>query len=240
MVKNKHKACIAVFIRAPESGRVKTRLSEHLEPEVVLGLYKCFVWDILRASEKTGYEIKIFYYPANSESAVANWLGKPFKLYPQRGRDLGIRMANAFSDIFSSGYEEAILIGTDCPDIRENILTEAFDNLENTGCVLGPSLDGGYYLIGFTADKFNASLFDNISWGTDSVYAKTLEICRQEKIRPHILPELNDIDTYDDLKQFMKESDKKQRSDLLSFTYLSKKDSLKINQRGDRSNVGRE
>lgn len=154
---------------------------------------------------------------------MTNWLGKTFKLYPQRGKDLGMRMANAFSDIFSFGYEEAILIGTDCPDIREDILTEAFQSFQDTGCVLGPSLDGGYYLIGFTAGEFSANLFDNISWGTDSVYNKTLEICRQEKIRPHILPELNDIDTYDDLKQFMKESDKKLRSDLLSFNYLSKK-----------------
>lgn len=223
MVKNKNKACIAVFMRSPESGSVKTRLSKHLGSEVVTGLYKCFIRDILRAAEKTGYEIKIFYYPPHSETAVANWLGNTFKLYPQRGKDLGMRMANAFSDIFSFGYKEAILIGTDCPDIRENILTEAFQSFQDTGCVLGPSLDGGYYLIGFTAGEFNANLFDNISWGTDSVYNQTLEICRREKIRPHILPELNDIDTYDDLEQFMKGPDKAKRSDLYSFNYLLSK-----------------
>ena len=175
MVKNKNRACIAVFMRSPESGSVKTRLSKHLGSEVVLGLYKCFVRDILRAAEKTGYEIKIFYYPPNSETEVADWIGNTFKLYPQRGKDLGMRMANAFSKIFSLGYEEAILIGTDCPDIRENILTEAFQSFQDTGCVIGPSLDGGYYLIGFNRHTFSKDVFKKISWGTGRVFAETLE-----------------------------------------------------------------
>ncbi len=220
MKNNEPKACIAVFVRAPESGKVKTRLAEHLCPEFVLGLYKCFARDILSAAEKTGHEIKIFYHPPDSGDAVADWLGKSFKLYPQRGEDLGMRMANAFSDLFSSGYEKAILIGTDCPDIRENILMDAFHCFQDTGCVLGPSLDGGYYLIGFTSGGFNAALFENISWGTETVYQKTLEICGQQGITPCVLPVLNDIDTVDDLKQFMKESGKKQRSDLSSFNYV--------------------
>jgi rSAM/selenodomain-associated transferase 1 len=215
--------CIAVFLRAPESGKVKTRLAKYLGVETVLELYHCFVQDTLNAAEKTGNDIKIFYHPPDSETALKNWLEKPFKLYPQKGEDLGKRMANAFSDIFSSGYRKAVLIGTDCPDIRENTLEEAFQGLENSGCAVGPSVDGGYYLIGFEAGTFSKKLFDNIAWGTDSVFRKTLEICEEENIRPHLLPALNDIDTIDDLKQFMNEADEHNRSDLLSYKYLKQR-----------------
>jgi rSAM/selenodomain-associated transferase 1 len=210
---------IIIFMRAPEIGKVKTRLSENASPGTALDLYKCFAMDVLHTAQETKIEITIFFHPPESESLISQWIGGQYDFYPQKGKDLGLRMADAFARTFSAGYHRAILIGTDCPEMSSDILKEAFEGIQNTGCVIGPSKDGGYYLIGFSTDAFTDHPFHEMVWGTEKVCQQTLERCSQKNINPHILPELNDIDTWDDLRLFRKHQ-KKSKHNTKTIRYL--------------------
>ena len=202
MKNHQQRDCIILFMRLPEIGKVKTRLSKRLAPKTVLDLYQCFILDILHTALKTKIDIQIFIHPAGFENSLSQWLGDHYDFHPQEGKDLGVRMANAFIRTFSSGYDRAILIGTDCPEMTAEIMKEAFYGIDQTGSVIGPSIDGGYYLIGFKIDSFTEKPFHDMAWGTDIVYQETLDRCLQMNIKPYILPPLNDIDTWDDLQLF--------------------------------------
>jgi len=208
-------------MRLPEIGKVKTRLSKKLAPKTILDLYQCFVLDILHTAQKTGIDIRIFFHPAGFENSLSQWLGDHYDFHPQEGKDLGVRMANAFTRAFSSGYDRAILIGTDCPDMTAEIMAEAFYGIDQTGCVIGPAVDGGYYLIGFKSVSFTEKPFHDMAWGTDIVYQETLDRCLQMNIKPYILQPLNDIDTWDDLKLFYQHCHNKNFSDSHTIQYLA-------------------
>jgi uncharacterized protein len=212
---------IILFMRAPEIGKVKTRLSQKLGPKTILDLYQCFVLDVLHAAQKTKIDIRIFFHPAGFETSLSQWLGDSYDYHLQDGKDLGIRMANAFIQTFSSGYDRAILIGTDCPEMTTGILEEAFFGIDQTGCVIGPSVDGGYYLIGFKATSFMEKLFHDMEWGTDIVYQQTLDRCLQMNIKPSILQPLNDIDTWEDLQLYYQHHHNKNFSGSHSIRYLT-------------------
>lgn len=195
-------AQILIFLRVPEKGKVKTRLSRILDEKIVLGLYRCFVEDTLDTMRACGYTIIPCYFPSEGRQTVTNWLGTDFQYRPQRGNDLGERMACAFQDAFSSGCTRAILIGTDFPDLNTRIIHEAMENLCSHDVVLGPAKDGGYYLIGFRSDTFTRQAFQNIPWGESTVLRKTLTRLEQCGLTRHLLPEWRDIDRYEDLYRF--------------------------------------
>lgn len=196
--------CVIVFIRAPELGKVKTRLQKRLDAETVLHLYENFVKDIIKTLSSSNYPIKIFFHPHYTEKKMSNWFGDSFSLYPQKGNDLGEKMSNAFHAMFSKGAHNAILIGTDCPDLDGSVFEEAFESLKHNPVVIGPAFDGGYYLIGFNSDAFDETIFQGISWGTKEVFEKTMIKCREKFQKVHLLPKWNDIDTFEDLIKFMK------------------------------------
>ncbi|MCP3874051.1 MAG: glycosyltransferase [Desulfobacteraceae bacterium] len=188
-----------VFLRAPEKGKVKTRLSEFLSEAFVLDLYKGFVIDTLQALESTGDKI-LYYWPLKKKNLLLNFLGNGYTLSCQHGDNIGRRMANAFQDIFQDGYERGVLIGTDIPEISREIIERSFKILETKDAVVGPSIDGGYYLIGFNKTAFSKAAFKNINWSTKHVLDETLDIFNKMKVSYECLPELNDIDTVEDLK----------------------------------------
>lgn len=194
--------CIIIFMRTPELGKVKTRLSGGLPPESILDLYKCFVADILDTANKSGTPIRIYYHPPGSAPDLLKFPGRQYRYFPQQGNDLGERMAAAFREGFSDGYDRIVLIGTDCPELTGTILGEAFSGIGNSGCVIGPAADGGYYLIGFDRTVFSEKPFLDIVWGTGTVFEETMETCRRSGIQPCILPRLNDIDRMEDLVSF--------------------------------------
>ncbi len=189
---------IIIFLRAPEKGKVKTRLAKTIGQKRVLELYKGFVYDTLLAAEPVS-EIVLFCWPTDRQTMISNWLKNQYKIFPQSGEDIGIKMANAFQETFRNGVEKAILIGTDIPDISDEILTAAFSELDRNDTVLGPSKDGGYYLVGFNKNSFSTEIFKEVNWSTATVLNETLDIIKGKKYRFHLLPELNDIDTDDDL-----------------------------------------
>ncbi|MRR07926.1 MAG: glycosyltransferase, partial [Deltaproteobacteria bacterium] len=143
---------------------------------------------------------------ARSKEMVARWLGPDRMICPQQGSDLGERMKNAFRDVISRGSTRAVLIGSDIPDLPQSFIDEAFTSLEDHDAVLGPSLDGGYYLIGFRSDSFLPEVFDGVQWSTPAVFQQTLGILQKSKYSVHTLRERRDIDTFDDLAAFFRDN----------------------------------
>jgi uncharacterized protein len=198
-------ACIIMLVRSPEKGSMKTRLARALDEEAVLGLYDRFVRDLLTTLHKGRFNLRICYYPPDAGDVIAGWLGREHRYVSQRGRDLGERLANAFTDAFASGFRRVVIIGSDSPDIPVAILKDALESLETTDqsdAVIGPANDGGYYLIGFRSERFLEAVFEGIEWGTERVFARTLDIFAEAGWRVHVLPRWGDVDTMDDLKAF--------------------------------------
>ena len=193
---------VLLFVRAPELGRVKTRLEKKMGAATVLRLYKCFVQDIMETLITGGHDITVFFTPPDRGLAVRSWLGETIPVQKQSGKTLGDRMRNAFSDVFATGVDQAVLLGSDLPDMDNRIIDESFEFLEKEGLVIGPALDGGYYLIGFRKNAFDSDLFSGIDWGTSSVFRQTLGKIHTAGLNCHVLPSHQDIDTHDDLMAF--------------------------------------
>ena len=196
---------VLVFLKAPVIATVKTRLTKDLAPEAVLDLYRSFVADTLQTLAGSGYRTTICYYPSHHRTVVEKWLGPGYTYRPQHGRDLGERMAHALTNAFAQGVPRALLVGTDVPDLPAEVFDEAFEALHENGVVLGPALDGGYYLIGFRAAAFWAPAFRKIPWGTDQVLSETLTILRAAGCKVHLLPSWRDIDGWQDLEALARE-----------------------------------
>ena len=198
---NKKKSLL-IFIRAPEKGKVKTRLARFMDEKKVLDLYMGFVEKTLSSAVAAGFSPIVFFCPENKKQLVTDWLGNDYDYQPQKGRDLGERMENALSLAFKDGALKAVLIGSDIPDMEPDHLRTAFENLSETDVVIAPSTDGGYWLIGFTKSAFSGSVFRNINWSTGTVCDQTVLKCKANGLSVSFLPVLNDIDTIDDLTQY--------------------------------------
>ena len=223
----KDKSVLLVFLRAPEKGRVKTRLAREIGDKKTLALYEKFVQKTLMAVEKSGMEYRICFFPADKKALVEDWLGPGHVYMPQIGDDLGQRMDNALSRVFDQGAQKAVLVGTDIPDISANQFLRAQNLLEQNDVVIGPSFDGGYWLIGFHRDGFYPGLFHHVDWGTDSVFSSTIEKCKLADLSTGILPTLQDIDTLEDLQSFQK---KNFRFDSNPYSYSSQEDLVMLCQ----------
>jgi uncharacterized protein len=191
--------CVMMFVKSPEEGMIKSRLAASVGKSVALNLYKCFVTDTMGMLVKNRYPLRIFFYPPEARQQVEQWLGKETILIPQAGDNLGDRMKNAFESVFSQGIDRALLIGSDSPDLPSTIIEEAFETLKKHDAVVGPSYDGGYYLIGFRRDTFCPLVFNGIVWSTTEVFEQTTDILRKSSVTPYILPLWRDIDTLDNL-----------------------------------------
>ena len=189
---------VIVFLKAPQDGYVKTRLAEFLENSFVLALYKGFVRDILDVLETAGDKV-LYFWPPEKKQAVQKWLGPQYDYSIQEGDDLGQRMSNAFVELFGKGYTRVLLVGTDVPELSSTDITRAFQILKTKDAVIGPSSDGGYYLIGFQTAKFSKHFFDDIDWSTSQVLHQTLLAMDRVSVRYELLSRLNDIDTPEDL-----------------------------------------
>jgi len=194
-----HKKCILVFLKNPERGKVKSRLAGDLDRDLARSLYKNFVLDLLDTLKKGGHSFRICFYPPDAGEKLSDWLGKGYSYLPQNGKDLGERMKNAFLDAFSEGFFKALIIGSDIPDITNQIINEALESDDNDA-VIGPSFDGGYYLIGFKHNTFLPGIFEGIEWGTNTVFEKTMEIFAKNRYKVHLLPKWHDVDRLEDLR----------------------------------------
>jgi uncharacterized protein len=193
---------IAVFIKAPYPGQVKTRLAKDIGEQAAVQLYRCFVQDVLSSVNTLGQDCLLFYSPPAAGQELQEWLGPIYQYYPQCNGDLGDRMAAAFQQGFSLGYDGMLLLGSDAPDLPCSILENAVQQLQQEMVVIGPSEDGGYYSLGFTQNNFCSVIFQDIPWSTSDVYALTLERLTQANRSVHVLPQWLDIDVLDHLRKF--------------------------------------
>ena len=189
------KQVILIFAKNLIYGKVKTRLAATAGNDVAFSVYK----ELLQHTKEITKDInidKIVFYSDPIE-ALDIWSDETFNKQIQNGNDLGERMQNAFAYAFKNGYEEAIIIGTDCFELTSLIINQAFSHLKDNDIVIGPAEDGGYYLLGMK--KLHTELFQDISWSTAYVLQQTVAICSKENLTYQLLQELSDIDDEKDL-----------------------------------------
>ncbi len=190
----KSKNLLLVFTRNPELGKCKTRLAAKVGDESALAIYKFLLNHTVEIT--TGlYAKKTVYY---SEEIWQDdiWDNTFFDKKLQQGNDLGERMANAFIEGFLQDYEKIIVIGSDMHDLSQEDLESAFKALDKNDFVVGPAIDGGYYLLGM--NRFKPELFKHKVWGTDTVLQETLADLEGENLA--LLETKNDVDHYEDIK----------------------------------------
>jgi hypothetical protein len=197
--------CLVLFIKSPEKGMVKSRLAKDTDENTALSLYRLFVMDLLKTLKTGWYSLRIYFSPPDAADKLSAWLGEGYSYLPQKGTDLGARMKNAFRDTFAEGFKKVLLIGSDVPDLSCSILNEAF-TFDHCDAVLGPSPDGGYYLIGFRHDTFTPEIFEGIQWGTEHVFRNTMAVFHKKKRRVQVLPPKMDIDRIEDLRAFFEQN----------------------------------
>jgi len=189
---------LAVMTKAPQAGRVKTRLTPPLSPEEAASLNICFLRDTAAAISCTtelGVAIGVAVYtPHGSEAAYSGILPEEFILVPQRGDAFGERLMAATDDLLQLGFDSVCLINSDSPTVPDTAFTEAVEFLSHPDdcVVLGPSDDGGYYLIGLKKNYHR--LFQQIDWSTRRVLEQTIAAAREINLPVHLLPIWFDVD----------------------------------------------
>ncbi|MBI1919813.1 MAG: TIGR04282 family arsenosugar biosynthesis glycosyltransferase [Geobacter sp.] len=201
MLKTSRKALI-IFAKRPIAGRVKTRIFPHLSLEEAAELYRCMLEDILeKVLAISGVDRHVFYEPGEHAATYFAQIAPQMNPSPQKGNVLGERMANAFAEMFSAGYEHVAIMGTDIPDLPLKYVKSAFKKLESNECdaVFGPSDDGGYYLLAM--GKLYPDLFREIRWSSGEVLETSIERANTAGIRVSLLPTWHDVDTGKDLER---------------------------------------
>ena len=186
-----------VFVKYPEEGKVKTRLAQETSLAFAAGIYRLML-NRLKALFNP-YDNLIYFIDRAEKLKDFTKIAGGYQVEAQKGNDLGEKMYNAFFYVFNHyDYDSAVLIGSDIPGISKDILFDAERSLLSGNFTLGPSEDGGYYLIGIQKGYLNKSIFTGIKWSNSSVFSETVK--RIEKIGTlSILKKLRDIDTLNDL-----------------------------------------
>lgn len=210
-----NKQALVVMARVPEVGKVKTRLTAALGESGAFELYKCLLKDLLfRIATLNNKDIFIFHTPDKITEELTSIIPDNMHLTPQEGNDLGERMFNAIENLLDDGYKSVVVIGSDSPDIPLDSIEEGFLKLEgDESFVIGPSTDGGYYLIGANCPIYTP--FENINWGTDGVFESTISNLQKAGINYELLGEWHDIDTEEDLELLKNNEDTPESSNFL-------------------------
>jgi uncharacterized protein len=193
---------LAVMAKAPIAGEAKTRMVPPLTQEQAADLYRSLFLDQLEHLQGLAtVELYLVYTPDNAAPLMKQLAPPNFHCLAQRGGDLGERMNAAFIDLWQLGHRSVVVIGSDLPALPLGFLETAFDLLATSirQLVLGPSRDGGYYLVGM--NQPTPEMFQNMTWSHDQVLAQTTDRLGKLGIQPALLPEWFDIDSFEDLKQ---------------------------------------
>ena len=192
---------LIVFVKNPIPGAVKTRLQTRYAPEEVAALYTAFVRDVLERVEGVDVDQRVIAFdPPDAESEVRALFGggkAQWQYVSQVQDDLGVRMREALVQQLDAGAAAAVLIGTDIPSLPAYHITLAFDLLRAKDVVLGPSTDGGYYLVGVS--KPIPEIFEDVEWSTPGVLAQTIDRVHRAGHTLGLVPPYFDVDTPDEL-----------------------------------------
>ncbi len=194
-----NRTAIIVMVKYPQAGSVKTRLGSQIGMNKALDLYRGFVRTLLATCRSTGFDTVISCHPDHPVSDYREWLGSGFDFMVQKGPDLGHKMRDAFEQGFALGFDRVILTGSDLPHLSGATIGEAAQRTGACDVVIGPALDGGYYLVAMTQDNFFPEMFDDIPWSTPDVLNITLKKLAEGQRKPCLLTAMRDIDTLQDL-----------------------------------------
>mgnify|MGYP002622972538 CR=1 FL=1 len=195
---------LGIFAKQPKPGHVKTRLAKAIGDAAAAKLADAFLKDTTQRFASIVDRQVLAYTPAHTEAqryfrSLAPSAGE---LWPQPAGDLGSRLA-AFFETACSAAQFAAVIGADTPTLPVEFIAEAFERLSSCDCVIGPSTDGGYYLLALR--QATPSLFENVDWGTEHVLQQTMERASDAQLTVHHLPVWSDVDTIDDLRRLRNE-----------------------------------
>ena len=184
------KNALIIFVKNPKEGQVKTRLATTIGNGSAVAIYKQLLHHTLAITQNLAVDKFVFYGDSINDNDL--WLTQSYQKQLQQGFDLGERMKNAFELVFNLGYDKTIIIGSDCYELTQQILHDAYDELLIADAVIGPCNDGGYYLLGMK--QLRPELFDTIQWSTDEVLPATKKILQDLQLQFELLPTLNDVD----------------------------------------------
>lgn len=190
---------VLVFLKAPRSGYVKTRLATTLGSAAANDVYRELT-ERQMAEIPALWRLEVHYAPRGARPEMITWLGKRPRYRLQRGEGLGPRLTSAFGAAFAAGANRVLAIGADCPDLDTASLHHASQALDTTDVVLGPAKDGGYYLIGLR--RHLPGLFAEIPWSSAAVLRTTLRRARALGVSVHLLEEKEDIDDAAALRRY--------------------------------------
>lgn len=194
------KETVIVFTRYPQPGATKTRLIPLLGPEGAARLHRHLVEQTVAKAQRLlrhrdiSLEVR---FEGCTREAMRQWLGRDCLLQEQPDGDLGQRMGQTFQEAFDAGYERVVMVGTDIPGLSGSLLETALDSLQHYDLVLGPALDGGYYLMGLR--KPCGELFHGMPWGTEAVLERTVLAAQRLGLSVKLVTPLQDIDRPEDL-----------------------------------------
>jgi hypothetical protein len=193
------KEVLIAFVKEPQAGQVKTRLARDLGPELAAALYRCLAEIELRHTrpEPGEYSRLVCFSPPGAAATIGRWLPGE-TLAAQTEGDLGERMARAFEQVLHAGAERVAIVGSDVPWVSRAHVKQALGALDAHDLVLGPTSDGGYYLLALA--RPHPELFAGMPWSTPEVLGMTLERAAAAGLRVRLLEELEDIDTLADLR----------------------------------------
>ncbi len=195
-------AVLGVFARVPEPGKVKTRLARSIGDTAALECYRCMLADLLEKLAALDATRVLAYTPAGdaAREVMRSYAGSRYRLWAQPSGDLGHRLDTFFrhwcTDSSNTG-QGCIAIGSDAPTVPLDCVRQAFELCQHYDCVLGPALDGGYYLIGLNRPL---PLFGGVEWGGPRVLEQTLALAERYRLSVGFLPTCPDVDTVEDLR----------------------------------------
>jgi rSAM/selenodomain-associated transferase 1 len=182
---------LGLFVRSPVAGEVKTRLAPDVDPVQARDLYLAFVADLVARLGASKYRPTVFLAGDRSPDLVS-LLDPRWPVEAQSDGTLGERLAAAFAHLLTHPLDRAVIVGSDSPDLPLPFLKRAFQTLKHRDVVLGPAVDGGYYLIGLRAPA--PRLFEGIHWGSATVFDETLDAIERERLSLSVLPPWYDVD----------------------------------------------
>jgi rSAM/selenodomain-associated transferase 1 len=191
---------VVLFAKAPRPGLVKTRIAADLDAEAAAAIYRVLVQRTLSTLRDFPGELR--FTPPDARAEFQPWLPQGWTLVDQGGGDLGARLQRAVEQALQNGSQAVLLLGADCPALEVSDLTDALRALENHDVVLGPAIDGGYWLLGVRGS--HPCLFEEMPWGTPSILRLSLERAHEAGLRTRLLRELRDIDTLADWRDWLR------------------------------------
>ncbi|MHA1577550.1 MAG: TIGR04282 family arsenosugar biosynthesis glycosyltransferase [Candidatus Thorarchaeota archaeon] len=220
-IANAFRLGIFIMMKYPEIGKVKSRLAQSIGDEAASNLYRMFIQDTLTNVESLEIPFHMNVYPPRSTERFIQWLGPSYQFFQQQGTNLGDRLHNGFLTMFKKEYQHVLALASDSPDLPKTILEEAVSSLQTHKVVIGPTFDGGYYLIGFSRNLFIPRAFEEISWSTETVFHETLSRIESVTNQVYVLPKWADIDTKSDLQEFYTKYQSQRPITLHTMKYLS-------------------